>query len=122
MCKPTFSHGGDQFAAVTSPGGGAPRQARIFDLATHQALATLSLDDVPSLAPLVGTPGSSRRSPGSGGACYSPSDELLLWGNVLWDPRTPAPVHRFDAFTDPGNSAGAFHPNGLEVILNSEIW
>eukprot|EP00198_Chlamydomonas_reinhardtii_P007817 XP_001697154.1 predicted protein [Chlamydomonas reinhardtii] len=46
--------------------------------------------------------------------------DLLLWGNALYDLRAAAPVHQFDQFTDGG--AGAFHPAGLEVILNSEVW
>ena len=46
-------------------------------------------------------------------ACYSPSGQLLLWGNALYDLRAAAPVHQFDQFTDGG--AGAFHPAGLEV-------
>ncbi|KAG2449728.1 hypothetical protein HYH02_005255 [Chlamydomonas schloesseri] len=53
-------------------------------------------------------------------ACYSPTGQLLLWGNALYDLRSGAPVHQFDQFTDGG--AGAFHPAGLEVILNSEVW
>ena len=43
-------------------------------------------------------------------AAFSPSDELLLWGNALWDPRAPRRLHRFDQFTD--FSGGVFHPAG----------
>ena len=49
--------------------------------------------------------------------------ELLLWGGTLWDPRVPLPVHTFDQLSSSGSSGGgAFHPNGLELILNSEVW
>ena len=29
-------------------------------------------------------------------------------------------IHQFDQFTD--QTSGCFHPRGLEVILNSEVW
>ncbi|KAG2501358.1 hypothetical protein HYH03_001148 [Edaphochlamys debaryana] len=56
----------------------------------------------------------------SASACFGPSGQLLLWGNCLYDVRTRSAVHQFDQFTDVGS--GAFHPGGLEVILNSEVW
>ncbi|MEW5311078.1 MAG: hypothetical protein WDW38_002821 [Sanguina aurantia] len=53
-------------------------------------------------------------------ACWNGTDELLLWGSVLWDPRARAPIHTFDLFSECG--AGCFHPARAEVILNSEVW
>jgi len=45
---------------------------------------------------------------------------MLLWNGVLWDRRSPNPIHQFDQFTD--YCGGGFHPAGNEVILNSEVW
>jgi HIV-1 Vpr-binding protein len=47
--------------------------------------------------------------------------DLVLSDGILWDWRVPRRIHRFDKFTNYGGS-GLFHPNGLEVIINSEIW
>ena len=35
-------------------------------------------------------------------------------------PPTLQAVHQFDQFTE--QTSGSFHPRGLEVILNSEVW
>lgn len=54
-------------------------------------------------------------------ACFSPYDDLILSDGVLWDYRIPhSIVHRFDRLSTQG--LGIFHPNGFEVIINSEIW
>ncbi|RWS31137.1 protein VPRBP-like isoform X3 [Leptotrombidium deliense] len=53
-------------------------------------------------------------------ATLNPSDELLLNDGVLWDVRTSSPIHKFDKFNQFIN--GVFHPNGWEIISNSEIW
>lgn len=53
-------------------------------------------------------------------ATFDPSDELVLSDGVLWDVRSGAAVHKFDKFNPHIN--GVFHPNGLEIISNSEIW
>lgn len=48
--------------------------------------------------------------------------ELVLWGATLWDPRVPAPLHTFDQLSSgSGGAGGIFHPNGGEIILNSEV-
>lgn len=48
--------------------------------------------------------------------------ELVLWGATLWDPRVPAPLHTFDQLSsNAGGAGGVFHPNGGEIILNSEV-
>lgn len=46
--------------------------------------------------------------------------ELVLWGATLWDPRVPQALHTFDQLSEAG-AGGAFHPNGLELIMNSEV-
>ncbi|XP_053723748.1 DDB1- and CUL4-associated factor 1-like [Synchiropus splendidus] len=53
-------------------------------------------------------------------ATFSPTDELVLSDGVLWDVRASRAVHKFDKFND--DISGVFHPNGLEVIINTEIW
>jgi len=54
-------------------------------------------------------------------ACFNPYDDLILSDAVLWDYRIPHTiVHRFDRLSTQG--LGIFHPNGYEVIINSEIW
>ncbi|XP_067360198.1 DDB1- and CUL4-associated factor 1-like isoform X2 [Channa argus] len=53
-------------------------------------------------------------------ATFSPTDELVLNDGVLWDVRASRAIHKFDKFNM--NISGVFHPNGLEVIINTEIW
>lgn len=53
-------------------------------------------------------------------ATFDPSDELVLSDGVLWDVRSGKHIHKFDKFNPHIN--GVFHPNGLEIICNSEIW
>ena len=53
---------------------------------------------------------------------HAAAGELVLWGATLWDPRVPAPLHTFDQLsTSAGGAGGIFHPNGGEIILNSEV-
>jgi DDB1- and CUL4-associated factor 1 len=47
--------------------------------------------------------------------------DLVLSDNILWDWRVPKRIHKFDKFTNHGGG-GIFHSNGLEVIINSEVW
>jgi HIV-1 Vpr-binding protein len=54
-------------------------------------------------------------------AHFGLEDKLVLWGHILWDMRMSTPIHFFDRFTDFGGGS-QFHPNGLEIILNSEVW
>ncbi|XP_070545766.1 DDB1- and CUL4-associated factor 1-like [Ptychodera flava] len=53
-------------------------------------------------------------------ATFDPTDELVLSDGVLWDIRSKKPVHKFDKFNL--HISGLFHPSGLEIIINSEIW
>lgn len=52
-------------------------------------------------------------------ATFNPTDDLVLNDGVLWDVRTARAIHKFDKFNM--NISGVFHPNGLEVIINTEI-
>lgn len=52
-------------------------------------------------------------------ATFNPTDDLVLNDGVLWDVRTAQAIHKFDKFNM--NISGVFHPNGLEVIINTEI-
>lgn len=52
-------------------------------------------------------------------ATFNPTDDLVLNDGVLWDVRTAQAIHKFDKFNM--NISGVFHPNGLEVIVNTEI-
>ena len=63
-------------------------------------------------------PGWRTRHPES--LCFSASGELLLYGPMLWDPRSPRCVHTFDVLTY-NPCASTFHPAGLEAIVNAEV-
>lgn len=53
-------------------------------------------------------------------ATFNPTDDLVLNDGVLWDVRSAQAIHKFDKFNM--TISGVFHPNGLEVIVNTEIW
>jgi len=38
----------------------------------------------------------------------------------LWDYRAPTQIHKFDKLNQ--TLSGVFHPNGLEIISNTEVW
>ncbi|GER39787.1 DDB1- and CUL4-associated factor homolog 1 [Striga asiatica] len=103
-----FSNSGSKFAALRADS--SRREILLYDVHTYQLDMTL-------------TDASSNIS-GRGQAYslvhFSPCDSRLLWNGVLWDHRSPDPIHRFDQFTDYGG--GGFHPAGNEVIINSEVW
>ena len=52
-------------------------------------------------------------------ATFNPTDDLVLNDGVLWDVDSGKSVHKFDKFNP--NVSGVFHPNGLEIIINSEV-
>uniref|UniRef100_A0A3Q1G538 DDB1- and CUL4-associated factor 1 n=1 Tax=Acanthochromis polyacanthus TaxID=80966 RepID=A0A3Q1G538_9TELE len=81
--------------------------AHIYDIQTGQQ--TLTLND-PTLA------NNYKRNC----ATFSPTDDLVLSDGVLWDVRASRAIHKFDKFNM--NLSGVFHPNSLEVIINTEIW
>ncbi|XP_049442114.1 DDB1- and CUL4-associated factor 1-like isoform X1 [Epinephelus fuscoguttatus] len=81
--------------------------AHIYDIQTGQK--TLTLNE-PALA------NNYKRNC----ATFNPTDDLVLNDGVLWDVRESRAIHKFDKFNM--NISGVFHPNGLEVIVNTEIW
>ncbi|XP_037304281.2 DDB1- and CUL4-associated factor 1-like [Pungitius pungitius] len=81
--------------------------AHIYDIQTGQK--TVTLND-PALA------NNYKRNC----ATFNPTDDLVLNDGVLWDVREAGAIHKFDKFNM--NISGVFHPNGLEVIVNTEVW
>jgi len=53
-------------------------------------------------------------------ASFNPTDDLVLNDGVLWDVKGKRVIHKFDKFNN--FVSGVFHPSGLEIIINSEIW
>ena len=53
-------------------------------------------------------------------ATFDPSDELILNDGVIFDVRTGREVKKLDKLNQ--NLNGVFHPNGLEILRNSEVW
>ncbi len=85
------------------------REAKLFDLASGSLIRSLTDNEG------GGAAGSERAQRHHRDvAAFSPGDELLLWGNALWDPRAPRRLHRFDQFTD--FSGGVFHPAGAALV------
>ena len=83
-----------------------PPVPQIYDIQTGQK--TLTLNN-PALA------NNYKRNC----ATFNPTDDLVLNDGVLWDVRASRAIHKFDKFNM--NISGVFHPNGLEVIVNTEI-
>uniref|UniRef100_A0A8C7X2W0 DDB1 and CUL4 associated factor 1 n=1 Tax=Oryzias sinensis TaxID=183150 RepID=A0A8C7X2W0_9TELE len=81
--------------------------ARIYDIQTGQVTLTLNNPDL-------------ANNYKKNCATFNPTDDLVLNDGVLWDVRTAQAIHKFDKFNM--NISGVFHPNSLEVIINTEIW
>lgn len=81
--------------------------ARIYDIQTGQVTLTLNNPDLAN---------NYKRNC----ATFNPTDDLVLNDGVLWDVRSAQAIHKFDKFNM--NISGVFHPNGQEVIINTEIW
>uniref|UniRef100_A0A673ZMZ1 DDB1- and CUL4-associated factor 1 n=1 Tax=Salmo trutta TaxID=8032 RepID=A0A673ZMZ1_SALTR len=81
--------------------------AHIYDIQTGQKTLTLNYPDLAN---------NYKRNC----ATFNPTDDLVLNDGVLWDVRSTRAIHKFDKFNM--NISGVFHPNGLEVIVNTEIW
>lgn len=48
------------------------------------------------------------------------NDELVLSDGILWDVNSSKEIHKFDKLNQALN--GVFHPNGMEVVSNTEVW
>ena len=53
-------------------------------------------------------------------ATFDPTDELVLNDGVLYDLRMNKEIRKLDKLNQ--NLSGVFHPNGLEIVSNSEVW
>ncbi|XP_045489571.1 protein mahjong isoform X2 [Pieris rapae] len=80
--------------------------ATIYDTLTGRELMTLK----PSIS----------NQYGKNRATFNPTDELVLSDGVLWDVNSGKEIHKFDKLNQ--THSGVFHPNGLEVISNTEVW
>jgi len=81
---------------------------QIYDAETGKKIQTLERND-------LGNRYSCNK------ATFSYDDELVLSDGLLWDVRMTGnkPIHKFDKLG--GNVSGIFHPQGLEVIINTEV-
>ena len=81
--------------------------AYIYDLATCTRIQTLYNQDMAN--------NYTRNR-----ATFNYTDDLVLNDGVLWDMDSGKTVHKFDKFNS--SISGVFHPMGMEVIINSEVW
>lgn len=81
-------------------------KATIYDINTGQVVRTL--------VPTIFNQYTKNR------ATFGPTDELVLSDGVLWDYRVGYQIHKFDKLNN--TISGVFHPNGLEILSNSEVW
>ncbi|XP_046626908.1 protein mahjong isoform X1 [Neodiprion virginianus] len=80
--------------------------ATIYDIATGKLLLTLT--------PSISNQYTRNR------ATFSMNDELVLSDGILWDVNSGKEIHKFDKLNQTLN--GVFHPNGTEVVSNTEVW
>ncbi|XP_034192618.1 lisH and WD40 domain-containing protein mahjong isoform X1 [Osmia lignaria lignaria] len=80
--------------------------ATIYDIATGKLLSTLT--------PSISNQYTKNR------ATFSMNDELVLSDGILWDVNSGKEIHKFDKLNQTLN--GVFHPNGTEVVSNTEVW
>lgn len=81
-------------------------KATVYDINTGQSIRSLN--------PTIFNQYSKNR------ATFCPTDELVLSDGVLWDFRSSQQIHKFDKLNN--TLSGVFHPNGLEVVSNTEVW
>ncbi|KAI4465923.1 vprbp protein-related [Holotrichia oblita] len=53
-------------------------------------------------------------------ATFSHTDELVLSDGVLFDVASGKQIHKLDKLNQ--TQSGVFHPNGLEIVSNTEVW
>ncbi|KAG7267288.1 hypothetical protein CRUP_000286 [Coryphaenoides rupestris] len=87
--------------------GTKEHMAHIYDIQTGQNILTLNNPDL-------------ANNYKKNCATFNPTDDLVLNDGVLWDVRSAQAIHKFDKFNM--NISGVFHPNCLEVVINTEIW
>lgn len=80
--------------------------ATIYDLHTGQKISTF--------VPKISNQYTKNK------ATFCPTDELILSDGVLWDVRAGKEIHKFDKLNQ--TLSGVFHPNGLEIVSNTEVW
>ncbi|XP_055838822.1 protein mahjong isoform X1 [Episyrphus balteatus] len=80
--------------------------AIVYDLTTGNKISTFT--------PTIANQYTKNR------ATFCPTDELILSDGVLWDVRSGREIHKFDKLNQ--TLSGTFHPNGLEIISNTEVW
>uniref|UniRef100_A0A1B6HVS0 DDB1- and CUL4-associated factor 1 n=1 Tax=Homalodisca liturata TaxID=320908 RepID=A0A1B6HVS0_9HEMI len=86
--------------------GTKSEHATVYDIATGKKLFTLT--------PTLSNQYTKNR------ATFNPTDELILSDGVLWDVSSGKQIHKFDKLNQ--TLSGVFHPNGLEVVSNTEVW
>merc|ERR1719186_165309 len=102
-CHLEFSHlVQDKLVGTTKRSG----VTTVYDLHTGQRSRTFK--------PTVSNDYSDNR------ATFDPADCLILSDGVLWDVRAPRQLHCFDKLNQ--TLTDVFHPNGLEIISNTEVW
>ncbi|XP_051170938.1 protein mahjong-like [Leptopilina boulardi] len=80
--------------------------ATIYDITTGKLVTTLT--------PSISNQYTKNR------ATFSMNDELVLNDGILWDVNSGKEIHKFDKLNQTLN--GVFHPNGTEVVSNTEVW
>ncbi|CAG9134448.1 unnamed protein product [Plutella xylostella] len=112
-CAPSQSDwGGPLVAGQSNRIAAAPRN--------HQKLHTIDLFDTRTGRELLALTPTISNQYGKNRATFSPSDELVLSDGVLWDVNSGKEIHKFDKLNQ--THSGVFHPNGLELISNTEVW
>ena len=102
-----FGHGNQTSNSAPLMIGTQESIAHLYDVSTGQLLYTLF---------------DQERSSGYtyNRAHLDPRDKLVLSDGLLWDVRSKKTIHKFDKLN--ADISGIFHPSGLEVIINCEVW
>ena len=79
---------------------------QIYDVTTGEKVLTLT--------PQISNQYTKNR------ATFSPSDEIVLSDGVLFDVNSGKEIHKLDKLNQ--TLSGVFHPSGLEIISNAEVW
>ncbi|XP_059078551.1 DDB1- and CUL4-associated factor 1-like isoform X2 [Tigriopus californicus] len=81
-------------------------KAKIYDINTQKVIMELN--------PAISNNYSMNR------ATFDPFDDLILNDGVLFDSRSGKEIRKLDKLNQ--TLSGVFHPNGLEIISNTEVW